>query len=492
MNNLNISGHRTASGGMVIKRFLVDIFFITACAISVIALLFSLAGCKPAGNEENNLKTAEESTNDGESDTAAHEETPAVTGDGDAVNYPVNYEARYIRTDGYSDKKTYPVTVLIKSKEDLDKYYSENSGSYSFEYSPDDHENSFKKQTELYDNSFFEKKMLVLILLEEGSGSVTHRVRSATMEPGFMLNVEIERHVPEVGTDDMAEWHIILEIDRNDCPNDVNVSFFNSNAALASASGSFASLSARIPEGWRSKTESDDEVLSLSFWPEGKTGQITVRHSFEGLGVCGTGLSEEETAIAGFSAVKGTYDNSPSWSFITLKDIPLGYCCILNEADGTWDLNNEDTVNEILDSIIIDPCFSFSLTWNVNGISSYDSESGKLVKTTDATHPSDYICKCILSPENLTKICSLIRNLNIESYDDVYDPGCYSEPSQDLILRVSGRGIDKTVKAENTSVIFSSQDEKGDLFMKTCEQISEIIVSTDEWKSLPEYEFFYE
>ncbi len=30
--------------------------------------------------------------------------------------------------------------------------------------------------------------------------------------------------------------------------------------------------------------------------------------------------------------------------------------------------------------------FSFSLTWGCYGISSYDSRTGKLVKTTDATH----------------------------------------------------------------------------------------------------------
>ena len=31
--------------------------------------------------------------------------------------------------------------------------------------------------------------------------------------------------------------------------------------------------------------------------------------------------------------------------------------------------------------------FSFSLIWGAYGTSSYDSRTGKLVKTTDATHP---------------------------------------------------------------------------------------------------------
>ena len=43
--------------------------------------------------------------------------------------------------------------------------------------------------------------------------------------------------------------------------------------------------------------------------------------------------------------------------------------------------------------------FSFSLIWGVYGTSSYNSRTGKLVKTTDATHPEDYVTYMHLSDE---------------------------------------------------------------------------------------------
>ena len=55
--------------------------------------------------------------------------------------------------------------------------------------------------------------------------------------------------------------------------------------------------------------------------------------------------------------------------------------------------------------------FSFSIKWNVFGISSYDSSTGKLVKTTDATNPEDYITTYTMSEEELEHVYNLIYNL---------------------------------------------------------------------------------
>ncbi len=52
---------------------------------------------------------------------------------------------------------------------------------------------------------------LIKPILEEGSGSIRHEVKSVVKNPDGSFAVEIERDVPEVGTDDMAEWHIIVE-----------------------------------------------------------------------------------------------------------------------------------------------------------------------------------------------------------------------------------------------------------------------------------------
>ena len=58
---------------------------------------------------------------------------------------------------------------------------------------------------------------------------------------------------------------------------------------------------------------------------------------------------------------------------------------------------------------------SFSLTWNTYGISSYDSATGKLVKTTDATNPEDYITTLQLDGTQLFAIWELLWELDIET-----------------------------------------------------------------------------
>ena len=52
-----------------------------------------------------------------------------------------------------------------------------------------------------------------MMVLEEGSGSIRHEVKSVIKNPDGSFAVDIKRDVPEIGTDDMAEWHIFLEID---------------------------------------------------------------------------------------------------------------------------------------------------------------------------------------------------------------------------------------------------------------------------------------
>lgn len=137
--------------------------------------------------------------------------------------------------------------------------------------------------------------------------------------------------------------------------------------------------------------------------------------------------------------------------------------------------------------------FSFALTWGVYGISSYDSQSGKLVKTTDATNPDDYVTYCQLSEQDMEYIYNLIVALDVYSYPETYDPqNGLSEPDATLILTVRGGGEEKTIKAEHISLFFVSEDEKGQKFLNTCEAISNLLTATEEWKALPDYENLYE
>lgn len=139
--------------------------------------------------------------------------------------------------------------------------------------------------------------------------------------------------------------------------------------------------------------------------------------------------------------------------------------------------------------------FSFSLTWGCYGISSYDSETGKLVKTTDATNPEDYITTYQLTDAQKQQIYDLVKDLNVTAYPDTYNPhtdGLASKPSMTLILTVNTGTVHKTITAKGIALTFESQNSQGQKFLSVCKAIADILMETDEWKALPEYEFFYE
>lgn len=130
------------------------------------------------------------------------------------------FEAQYIRTDGYSEDRSYPYHVVIDSKEELEAYYEDNKELFYLERKEVVYPNAtigFLDACDKYDDTYFERQNLVLIILEEGSGSIRHEitdVRPHRDENGTSLgwDITINRIVPEVGTADMAEWHLFLEV----------------------------------------------------------------------------------------------------------------------------------------------------------------------------------------------------------------------------------------------------------------------------------------
>ncbi len=138
--------------------------------------------------------------------------------------------------------------------------------------------------------------------------------------------------------------------------------------------------------------------------------------------------------------------------------------------------------------------FSFALTWGCYGISSYDSATGKLVKTTDATHPEDYVTEYRLTEAERQQIQRLIRELDLDGYPSRYDPNpdVSSEPSMTLILTARTAEGEKTVRAENIAIMTDAKDARGRKFLDACRAIEELLYATDAWQALPEYEYFYE
>ena len=121
---------------------------------------------------------------------------------------------QYVRTDGYRDGEQYPKALWITSLEEMNDYVEANQELYHL------NTNGFTDAVKQYDDDYFKENDLILVLLEEGSGSIEHRVLGMTATPlenqekQYEIQPMIQRTIPEVGTADMAEWHILIEISK--------------------------------------------------------------------------------------------------------------------------------------------------------------------------------------------------------------------------------------------------------------------------------------
>lgn len=134
------------------------------------------------------------------------------------------FDAQYIRTDGYSEERAYPYHTVISSKAELEAYYEAYKDIYDLErrevvYS--DTSIGFLDACDKYDDAYFERQNLVLIVLQEGSGSIRHEITDVrrhrienSASDGWDITIDVK--APEVVTDDMAQWHLFFEVQMGD------------------------------------------------------------------------------------------------------------------------------------------------------------------------------------------------------------------------------------------------------------------------------------
>lgn len=125
---------------------------------------------------------------------------------GSSSSIELEFKAQYIRMNGIDEDAIYPAALIIRSVEEL-KTYCENIST-----------EEFLEACDKYSENYFENQVLVLVVLQEGSGSISHNVKALTTkgivtgnEMTAKLSIEIESLIPEAGTCDMAQWHIIIE-----------------------------------------------------------------------------------------------------------------------------------------------------------------------------------------------------------------------------------------------------------------------------------------
>ncbi len=113
------------------------------------------------------------------------------------------------RTRYHGDVLENPAVKTFNAKEALGDYLDDHQG-----YVGDD---TFAAYADTLSESFFETHQLIVIRVEENSGSITHNLNALEVE-GDVLNIEINRIVPDGGmTMDMAGWYLVLEM-----PHDYN------------------------------------------------------------------------------------------------------------------------------------------------------------------------------------------------------------------------------------------------------------------------------
>ena len=181
--------------------------------IMILGMTLALTACtqEKAAAEDSTKGGKENSQNDHAQSTQNESE----------VSLPVSYDykAQYIRTNGYHSDVTYPLAFLIDSRAALEKYYTDNVERYDFAHKDTVYSDTtigFEDAIQKYDDKWFETHRLILAVLEEGSGSNRHKVANVSRTAENDIAIEITRYLPEIGTADMAEWHVLIEMDRDD------------------------------------------------------------------------------------------------------------------------------------------------------------------------------------------------------------------------------------------------------------------------------------
>ena len=310
----------------------------------------------------------------------------------------IDFDAQYIRTDGYHEDVKYPVVKIIRSVRELNAYYEANKEEYDLGrrgHVASDMTIGFLDACDKYDDAYFEDRILIMVLLEEGSGSNRHKVQSVRMSADGRCYIYIDRIVPEAGTCDMAEWHILIEPEAGvNIEKESDITVFVDGVdpltqpELVRFCRGYANISLTVPNGWEYETEDGERNTDfcIAFWPSGRSeGKIRVWY-YDSFGVCGTGLASETIRLGNYEARKGTYDGNKIWSFISLIGTPGSYI-IENDSAGQWWDEYGDEAMRILNTLVVGDGYIGEAeavaiakdlaTVEYNRVStSYDSETG--------------------------------------------------------------------------------------------------------------------
>ena len=132
--------------------------------------------------------------------------------------------------------------------------------------------------------------------------------------------------------------------------------------------------------------------------------------------------------------------------------------------------------------------FSFSLVWSVFGKSSYNSETGELVKSKFEPEEELYKTTCFLTQEELLEVYNILLDANVNRFDEFKDWEFNSaDPAGDYQITISTGAFEKTIKAPyGTYIDDGANSLRANKFIEVMESIIKIVKNTDEWKAMPD------
>ena len=302
--------------------------------ILIIVSLLSLASCSQSGRGH---------ARGGDESVKSYNDTEWLNDIHMIENLPsVDFDAQYIRTGSKKELSAYPAVKIIRSANEMSRYLK-NETHMSEE---------LVSACEKYNADYFKEQILIIVLLEEGSGSVRHEVEKVGSDNTHAV-IQIKSIAPEVGTCDMAWWHILIEPEAGvQIADEEDVTVFlggrnaTENYTVASHSKGFANISVTLMDGWEYDIvdETDTNEFAINIYPAGHAeNKIRIAY-FNGFGVCGTGLAQEQIMLGRYEAWMGTYDNRSVWDFISLQGLPGDYAILNEGGEKGWSEYGEEAM----------------------------------------------------------------------------------------------------------------------------------------------------
>lgn len=124
----------------------------------------------------------------------------------------IKYSAKSIKTHIYIEDMSSPRIDVISNLQQM------------YDYSNRFYDENLRVELNKYTNEFFDNNSLIIVTIQEGSGSINNIVTDVKRVNTSTLDIIINRDVPQVGTADMAMSHLIIELNTSNLAKINNIS----------------------------------------------------------------------------------------------------------------------------------------------------------------------------------------------------------------------------------------------------------------------------